>query len=410
LRCGLGWWIVKIALFDYSATPTNPVGGCHYRMIRELCREHEFTVFAVLFENPCPERIRWVRVPCPRRPLALLFLSFHILAPLFYLTHRWRHHVRFDIVQMVESNLTIGGVSHAQFCHRAYLRNHWKEAGFTGLRALLRWLDHRLHALVEPLVFRRVNHIVVPSAGLARELSVEYPFTASKIRVHANPVDLRRMRPPENFDRQATRRGLGLVPDDVVLDFVALGQYERKGLPLLMEAMALSIDAQVKLLVVGGTADLRKTYAARAARMGLERRVRFIQTQRDVRPFLWAADGFAFPSSYEAFPLVVLEAAAAGLPVIATQLSGVEEFLVDGRNGILIADRSVEGILQALTRFLRMLPQERNEMGRRAQQDIGRYDTSSFVAKWKQFYEELDPAPLGAEPMESGKHPGASPA
>jgi hypothetical protein len=53
--------VCKIAIFDYKVI-FNSIGGCHLRMLRGLCHEHEFTVFAVEFENPCPERIRWVRI------------------------------------------------------------------------------------------------------------------------------------------------------------------------------------------------------------------------------------------------------------------------------------------------------------------------------------------------------------
>jgi hypothetical protein len=48
---------MRIAVFDYKVVPTNPIGSCHLRMLQGLCREHEFTVFAVEFENSCPERI-----------------------------------------------------------------------------------------------------------------------------------------------------------------------------------------------------------------------------------------------------------------------------------------------------------------------------------------------------------------
>ena len=72
---------MRIALFDYKIIPTNPIGSCHRRMLMGLSREHEFVVFAVQFDNPDPDRIRFVRVPVPTRPLALLFIAFHLLAP-----------------------------------------------------------------------------------------------------------------------------------------------------------------------------------------------------------------------------------------------------------------------------------------------------------------------------------------
>jgi len=354
-------------------------------MIQGLCGEHEFTVFAVEFENPCPDRVRFVRVPVPTRPLALLFVAYHLVAPVVYFLYRLRTGVRFDLVQMVESNLSFGDVSYAQFCHRAYLRRHWKAAGAKGLRGWLRWLDHWLHALVEPWVFRKVRRIVVPSQGLKRELEEIYPVTRGKITVIPNPVDLARMAPPPGFDREIFRRERGVDPEDVVLLFVALGHFERKGLPLVLEALKQLGEKTAKLWVVGGEADLVVLWQARAREMGLEDQVVFFGMQRDVRHFLWGADGFVFPSVYEVFPLVTLEAAAAGLPLIVTPLYGVEEFMRDGETG-LVVERSVEGILIGLRRFLALPFTERVRMGVRARETVAQYGVERFPEAWRRLY------------------------
>lgn len=376
---------MRIAIFDYKVIPTNPIGSCHLRMIQGLCGEHDFTVFAVEFENPCPDRVRFVRVPAPTRPLALLFLAYHLLAPLVYFLYRLRTGARFDLVQMVESNLSFGDVAYVHFCHRAYLKHHWKKAGARGLRGVLRFLDHWLHALVEPWVFRRVKRIVVPSQGIKRELEGTYPVTRGKITVIPNPVNLERMARPPEFDREDFRRKLEASPEDVVLVFVALGHFERKGLPLVLEALRQLGDKRVKLWVVGGEADLVAFWQGRAREMGLEEQARFLGMQRDVRPFLWGADAFVFPSSYETFSLVSLEAAAAGLPLIVTPLYGVEEYMRDGETGFVVP-RTAEGVRAGLERFLALPPQERVRMGRVAQEAVQRFDVPTFVQVWRELY------------------------
>jgi hypothetical protein len=146
----MGW---RIAVLDYNVVPLNPIGGCLWQMLRGLCHEHEFTVFAVEFDNPYPERIRFIRIPAPTRPLALLFLAYHLLAPLYYWAYRLSYRIRFDVVQMVESNLLFGDVSYSHFCHRAYLKLHWQKSRATGLRGALRWLDHWLRAGARPWSF-----------------------------------------------------------------------------------------------------------------------------------------------------------------------------------------------------------------------------------------------------------------
>ena len=379
---------VKIAIFDYVVTPTNAIGSCHLRILKSLCYEHEFTVFAVAFENPCPDRIHWVRIPAPSRPLLLLFVTYQLVAPLYY----WFYHVvrneEFDLIQIVESTYTRGDLSYAHFCHRAYLKDHWRDSRSTGIRGLTKWLVHRLAALFEPHVFRRVGHIVVPSRGLARELSREYPWTTHKIQVLSNPVDVDRMRIPENFDRDSLRREMKIAPEDLNVVFLALGHFERKGFPLLLEAVAFVRNYNLKVTVVGGTAQIISAYRKRAKQLALDGQVVFLGIQRDVRPYLWCADAFALPSFYEVFPLVVLEAAAAGLPLLVTNLNGVEEFLIDGQNGFIV-EKSIQGVVDGLNRLLALSPECRKLMGKKAQLSVQRYSTQRFVEEWQETYEAI---------------------
>lgn len=377
---------MRIALFDYRVIPTNPAGSCHRLLLEELCEEHEFTVFAVEFDNPRPDRIAWVRVPVPVRPLALLFVAFHLVAPIRYLLHRLRRRARFDLVQMVESNLSFGDVCYAHFCHRAFLRlpaDVTSDAG--GMRGVLRRLDHRLHAAGEPRALRRAAEVVAPSAGLQRELASAYPATRGKVTVIANPVDVGQATPAPSVDRAALRAELGLAPDDVAVAFVALGQFERKGLPLLLDALRSIGEPRLRLIVVGGEDDLVRAYRRRASRAGLGDAVVFTGSRPDVRPVLWAADAFSLPSAYETFSLVTYEAAAAGLPLIATNVHGVEDLLVDRENGFLV-ERSSVAVAAALRAFLGLPLEEREEMGRRARARAADFGVAAFLDGWSKLY------------------------
>jgi len=323
-----------------------------------------------------------VRVPVPTRPAVLAFLGFHIAAPLFYFCYRLRHGARFDLVQFVSSDLTFGDISSSHFCNRSYMRHHWKQSQSEGLRRLSHWLLYQLGSLAEPLAYRRAQLITVCSRGLGKEIGKEYPFAKRKIRLCQNGVDFRRMQPPADFNREGFRAGLGMRREDIVLSFTALGAFGRKGLPHLLEGMSIIRNPELKLVVVGGPADMVLQYRHRAVGLGLANQVAFVGNQDDVRPYLWASDGFAFPSHYEAFPLAVLEAAAAGLPLIVTSVSGVEEFLMDGINGILIADRSPDGVRRGLSRFLDMSVKDRQEMGARARLAVSCYSLERFVSTW----------------------------
>jgi glycosyltransferase involved in cell wall biosynthesis len=381
---------LRIAIFDYKITRNNPIGSCHLAMLRALAGEHEFTVFAVEFENPCPQKIRFVRVPSPTRPLALLFVVYHFMAPLCYLLYRLRGGAKSDLVQALESNLAFGDLLYSHFCHGMYLKHHWSRSGAKGLRGWFRWLDHQLHAWMEKFTYPRARQIVVPSQGLARELKTEFPYIEDRLTVLPNPISLQRLQMPGDFDRQAFRQNLGIEDRDLVGLFVALGQFERKGLPLLLQALGTSEMQQVKLIVVGGEPDLIARYSDETKSNQLGNRVKFVGMQSDVRPYLWSSDVFVFPSLYETFSLVTYEAAASGLPIVVSQLYGVEDLLVDGNNGFLIKT-SVAGVREGLERVLGLSPDDRHAMGQRARLAASGCSEEHFVNAWRAFYSRLTP-------------------
>jgi glycosyltransferase involved in cell wall biosynthesis len=375
---------MRIAIYDYLVVPTNPAGSCHRALISALSHEHEFTVFSTRFDNPCPERVSWVKVPSMRRPLAALFLTFHFASFFRYLGAR-RSLQEFSLVQSVESNFAFGDVVYCHFCHRWFLRNRWRAVGARGFVGAMRWLDHALHALYEPLALRHAKWIVVPSEGLARELTAEYPFVATKVRVIPNPVELESYAPRPGFDRSGFRAGLGVASGEKLIVFVALGHFELKGLPLLLDALSVLKGAGWKLVVVGGMPDLVDKYSRRASSTGLGEAVQFVGMQNDVRAFLWAADLFALPSSYEVFPLSVLQAAAAACPILVTEIHGVEEFLADGESCLCVAPNS-DSVLQGLRRFEALSRESRGDLGRQAQRAVRAYGTDRFASAWRDFY------------------------
>jgi glycosyltransferase involved in cell wall biosynthesis len=377
--------LMRIAIFDYYVERTNPIGGCHRKLVEGVCDEHDVTVFAVRFDNPVPGRIKWVRVPAPTRPLALLFIVYHVIAPLCFAIHQFRYGKRFDLVQEVESNLSFGDLAYSHFCHRAFLRTANSPKAYTSLRSFFRWLDHRLHALVEPLIYRRARIVVVPSEGLARELAAEYPRVRDRMIVIPNPVDADWMSPPSVADRRAARERLGWSDEDIVFVFVALGHFERKGLPLLLEALGKVHDERVQLLVVGGHPDLVDHSRKRAEALGIGDRVRFVGMQTDVRPFLHTSDVFVLPSAYETFSLVALEAAAAGIPLLVTALHGVEEYVREGRNGFVV-ERNADAVAAGIAKFVALSPAERTALGLTARQDASRYRLDAFVDAWRTVY------------------------
>jgi len=148
-----------------------------------------------------------------------------------------------------------------------------------------------------------------------------------------------------------------------------------KDYPTLVDALA-RIDADYRVTLVGEGPD-RPTVTT-AARRRLAGRAELVGARRDVRELLAAADLFVLSSRSEALPISVLEAMAAGLPVVATDVGGVSELVVDGETGFLVPPADAKALAQALETLLRE-PRLRRRFGaaarRRAEQ---RFDLPRF--------------------------------
>jgi glycosyltransferase involved in cell wall biosynthesis len=208
-----------------------------------------------------------------------------------------------------------------------------------------------------------------------------------KIRVLPNADEVEALTAPSSFDRDAFRQNIGISKSDVTFVFIALGHFERKGLALLIEALARPGLETANLLVIGGAADLIESYRSRAEGHGVKDRIVFAGMQSDVRPFLWAADAFVLASAYETFSLVTFEAAGASLPLITPLLHGIEEIARDGVTGYLVG-RTVDEFVRAMRRFVELPISQRAEMGRQARLSALQFDEKSFVDNWRRFYDD----------------------
>lgn len=381
----------RIAMFYCAETEGNAHGRLDLQVMRELVDDYELTVFAIEFDNPDPRRITFVRVPCPRRPMVLMLLAFYVIAPCVYLLHRIRGARRFDVVQFHDVDLPFGQLAYVHFCNRAYRALPLSSANQWSPGRIANRLEHLVRSLLEPRTFKRTEHIVVPSTGLAEEIIEHFDGDVDqKLTVIPNFVDAPAYRRPPEFDRDERRRSLGFGPDDLVLVFVALGHYERKGLSVLISALADLREPGVKLLVVGGTSGRITESRQKAERLGIGANVCFVPTVADVRPFLWVSDAFAFPSAYETFSLVAYEAAAAGLPLLVTPVHGVVDILEDGVNGWLISRDPID-----VVRCIRRALADRagfDAMGEAAAEAAQRLDQAAFGRSWRRLLGDLTAA------------------
>jgi UDP-glucose:(heptosyl)LPS alpha-1,3-glucosyltransferase len=300
------------------------------RQLGELCRGllargHGVIVVARRCEIPPHPHLRWVRVRVPRRPFSVAYPAFFFAGTLAV----WRH--REGVLHTTGAVIcSRADLSTVHFCHDGF------RAAGGGSRASRERRAHRLNTtasdamsrVAERLCLRpsRTRRLVAVSGGVARELEGLFGGR-SEIVVIPNGVDRVRFA-PDPPARARVRDRMGLGAGDLVALFVG-GDWERKGLRWAIEGVA---SAPGWHLVVVGQGDERR-HRAHARNRGVADRVHFTGGTPDTAPWYAAADAFVLPTVYEAFPLVLLEAAAAALPLLAGRVSGAEELICDGENG-----------------------------------------------------------------------------
>jgi len=138
-----------------------------------------------------------------------------------------------------------------------------------------------------------------------------------------------------------------------------------KGLPILFESLRMLDGAQRNLvLTVVGDGPDRAALEEMAAEMGLAKTVRFTgyQSQSAVRTWLQETDVFVLPSFAEGVPVVLMEAMAGGVPVIATRIAGIAELVEDGVSGYLLPPGDAVSLAQRLGELMGD-PQLRSRLG-----------------------------------------------
>ena len=183
---------------------------------------------------------------------------------------------------------------------------------------------------------------VLPVSTLVRdELQKTYPVLGKQIQVIHPGVSLKRFSKMDSpGSRQEIRKRHGIHRKDLVILFVGMN-FEIKRLGLLIEAISRVSQGdghrvEVKLLVVGKGKET--AYAAMAREYGVADRVIFAGVTREVEKYYAASDIFAMPSVYDTFGMAVLEAMAAGLPVIISQTVGAKDLVNDGVEGFVLGD------------------------------------------------------------------------
>jgi len=241
------------------------------------------------------------------------------------------------------------------------------------------------------LAFRLFRRALLPSyLRLDRTLAVSEAARACVLRHFPGPVDVL----PNGVNLERFRPGLPRLErfDDGTPNILFVGRHDpRKGLPELMEGCLTLAEAKVpfRLIIVGDGALRRRI--ERMAHGPLEGRVHFEgRVSNEHLPRYYAsADLFCSPArGGESFGIVLLEAMACGVPIVATDLPGYRTVLTPGREGLVVPPRDPAALAVAL-RALLQEPSRRADMGARGIETARRYAWPSVALQLEEIYGSL---------------------
>ena len=203
-------------------------------------------------------------------------------------------------------------------------------------------------------LLRGATGVIAPSAAIKNEL-LQAGFSRERIVFFPNAVDVNRFRPVTSFEKAEAKSALGLPKDTAVIGTVAR-LVRRKGIDVLLRAFGMVRHSHPVHLLVLGDGPLGEELRALAHELRIEGLVSWLGFQADPVKSLQAMDVFALSSRLEGSPNAVLEAMAAGLPIVATTIGGVIDLLEEGSSGFLIPPDDPEALAAALDRLLKNAP------------------------------------------------------
>lgn len=233
------------------------------------------------------------------------------------------------------------------------------------------------------------DQMTIVSQAAADRFVREGIVPADLLRVIPNGVDTDQFRDVPASARDSLRRSLGLEHQFV---WVAVARFETsKDHPTMLRAFARVRERYPEtVLLLVGQGSLRAETEALARGLGLGRGVQFLGVRRDVPELMSAADGYLMSSAWEGMPVVLLEAASAGLPIVATSVGGNDEVVCNEESGFLVPARDPDALGQAMVRLIELSAAQRRSMGERGREHVRiRYGLSRMVGEWEDVYREV---------------------
>ena len=240
----------------------------------------------------------------------------------------------------------------------------------------------------EKLISQESDGVVVWSEHEKNFIQSKYNVISKNIHIIPPGVDLELFQPT---NKELARREINIDKDLKVILFV--GRLERlKGLDTLLEALSMIDQEEINLLVVGGMYNISEVSRLKKLcnEYNLSEKVHFIGSisRSDLKYYYNSSDICVLPSYYESFGLSALEAAACGVPVVASKKGGLSSIVVDKKTGYLLQWRCPGPFVEKLEILLKS-KDLRNSMGINARKHAEKLNWDDSINNLKQLFNKL---------------------
>ncbi|MFA5339471.1 MAG: glycosyltransferase family 4 protein [Candidatus Omnitrophota bacterium] len=243
----------------------------------------------------------------------------------------------------------------------------------------------KLYEWIDSMFLRAFDEVIAVSGAMKNELA-KAGIPQDKLKIIENALDYSDIRSGAGSD---IRKEIGAGPETIIVGSVGRLSLER-GYEYLLDAAKeiLGKCSDIKFLIAGD-GDLKNSLIARAQRLGIKEKIVFLGFRKDVKNVYAALDIFVSSSLRESFGLALVEAMAAGKPVVATAVGIAQEIIKNGDNGLLVKPGSAEEIGKAML-ILFSDDNKRMEMGDSARRTIeDRFSRNKMIKEYEIAYRSL---------------------
>ncbi|NLE02130.1 MAG: glycosyltransferase family 4 protein, partial [Fibrobacter sp.] len=208
--------------------------------------------------------------------------------------------------------------------------------------------DKRRYMLMEWLLSHFVEKVVGVSEHTTKSLNKYEHISEKKLTTIVNGIEYESI----SVNIELKKKTLSL-PSNCLVIGAAVRLSEQKGLHYVIEVLPDLIKNYPHIeMVIAGDGPLRMQLQVRAKELKIDKKVHFIGPRLDVLELLQVFDIYVLPSLWEGLPMIILEAMASGCPVIATDVGGVREAIVDNETGILVEPGNKKALYEAIEKLV----------------------------------------------------------